>query len=87
MDSRGLSVSASAGQTAGERLDAGRGVGQPAAALVERLAARGILAGVPVSRLEPDNPAVANLIVLAATELTTSADIAALCTALAEELQ
>ena len=60
---------------------------QPAVALVERLAARGILAGVPVSRLEPDDPAVANLIVLAATELTTDADIAALCAALAEELQ
>ncbi len=34
-----------------------------------------MLAGVPVSRLEPDNPACANLIVLAATELTTDADI------------
>ena len=42
--------------------------------------------GVPVSRLEPTDPSVANLIVLAATELTTDADIAALCAALAEEL-
>jgi hypothetical protein len=33
---------------------------------------------VPVSRLEPDDPAVNNLIVLAATELTTDADIAML---------
>lgn len=61
-------------------------VSQPAAALVERLAARGILAGVPVSRLLPDEPGVADLIVMAATELTTQADIAALCAALAEEL-
>jgi glycine dehydrogenase subunit 1 len=30
---------------------------------------------------------VENLIILAATELTTDADIAALCAALAEELQ
>jgi len=58
----------------------------PAAALIEALAARGILAGVPVSRLEPDNPELANLIVLAATELTTDEDIAALVAALTEEL-
>jgi glycine cleavage system P protein (glycine dehydrogenase) subunit 1 len=58
----------------------------PAAALIEALAARGILAGVPVSRLEPDNPDVANLIVLAATELTSDEDIAALVAALTEEL-
>jgi glycine dehydrogenase subunit 1 len=59
---------------------------QPAAALIERLARRGILGGVPVGRLEPDDPAVSNLIVLAATELTTDTDIAALCAALSEEL-
>lgn len=59
----------------------------PGAALIERLAARGILGGVPVSRLIPDDPAVDNLIILAATELTSAADIAALCTALSEELQ
>jgi glycine dehydrogenase subunit 1 len=58
----------------------------PAAPLVEALAARGILAGVPVSRLEPGNPDVANLLVLAATELTTDEDIAALVAALTEEL-
>jgi glycine dehydrogenase subunit 1 len=34
-----------------------------------------VLAGVPVSRLIPDDPSVANLIVLAATELTTDHDI------------
>jgi glycine dehydrogenase subunit 1 len=58
----------------------------PAADLIERLARRGILGGVPVSRLEPRDPSVANLIVLAATELTTDSDISALCVALAEEL-
>ena len=61
-------------------------VTQPAAALVERLAKRGILAGVPASRLLPTDPEVGNLIILAATELTTKADIAALCAALTEEL-
>ncbi|KKB76562.1 glycine dehydrogenase [Devosia soli] len=47
----------------------------PAAPVVEMLAQAGVLAGVPVSRLEPYNPNVENLIVLAATELTTHADI------------
>ncbi|MET3896956.1 glycine dehydrogenase subunit 1 [Devosia sp. UYZn731] len=61
-------------------------VAVPAAPLVEALAAQGILGGVPVSRLEPDNPEVANLLVLAATELTTDEDIAALVAALTEEL-
>lgn len=59
---------------------------QPAAGLIERLAKRGILGGVPVSRLEPRDHSVGNLIVLAATELTTDEDISALTSALAEEL-
>jgi glycine dehydrogenase subunit 1 len=59
----------------------------PSADLIERLAGRGILAGVPVSRLEPTDPSIGNLIVLVATELTTDGDIAALCAALTEELQ
>ena len=59
----------------------------PAAPVVERLARGGILAGVPVSRLIPDDPHVDNLVVLAATELTTDADIAALCAGLKEALQ
>jgi glycine dehydrogenase subunit 1 len=58
----------------------------PAAPVVEALARRGILAGVPVSRLEPGRPELENLLVLAATELTTDADIAALVAALTEEL-
>lgn len=59
---------------------------RPAAEIVDRLAARNIIAGLPVSRLEPRDESVANLMVLAATELTTDADIATLCGALGEEL-
>jgi glycine dehydrogenase subunit 1 len=59
----------------------------PAAPVVERLAHEGILAGVPVSRLIPDDPHVTNLIVLAATELTTDDDIAALTAGLTEALR
>ncbi|MDR3476026.1 MAG: aminomethyl-transferring glycine dehydrogenase subunit GcvPA [Devosia sp.] len=58
-----------------------------AAPVVEALAERGILAGVPVSRLEPHRADVAHLLVLAATELTTDADIAALAAALMEALK
>ncbi len=61
-------------------------VGRPAAEVVEQLAARNILAGVPVSRLEAEKPDLKNLIVLAATELTTDADIAALTDGLKEVL-
>jgi len=45
-----------------------------AAEVIERLAERGILGGVPVSRLEPDKPDLDDLIVVAATELTSAAD-------------
>jgi len=61
-------------------------VTQPGAEVVERLAQRGILAGVPASRLLPGEAGVENLIILAATELTTEADIATLAAALTEEL-
>ena len=43
----------------------------PAAAVVEALAARGVLAGVPVSRLYPDRPELADLLLVAATETVT----------------
>ncbi len=59
----------------------------PAAPVVEMLAQAEILAGVPVSRLEPHNSECANLIVLAATELTTDEDIDMLSVALAEVLK
>jgi glycine dehydrogenase subunit 1 len=55
-----------------------------AAKLIEKLAERGILGGVPVSRLEPDKPKLADLIVVAATELTTDDDIVRFAAALSE---
>jgi len=57
------------------------------AAMVEMLARNGILAGVPVSRLLPNERGVDDLVILAATELTTDADIAALAAGLAEALK
>ena len=59
---------------------------RPAAAVVDALAERRILAGVPVSRLYPDRPALANLMLVAATEMTRDSDIAALAGALEEAL-
>ncbi len=61
-------------------------IGMPAADVIDQLAARNILAGVPVSRLRPDDPSLTGLIVLAATELTTDDDIASLVAALTEVL-
>src|SRR6478609_2389188 len=57
-------------------------VKKPAAEVVEVLAAKGILAGVPASRLEPDRPELADLIVVASTEVNTDADRAAYAKAL-----
>jgi len=56
---------------------------KPAAPVVEALAAKRILAGLPVSRLVEGEP---NLLVLAATETTTDADIEALVAGLKEVL-
>jgi glycine dehydrogenase subunit 1 len=53
----------------------------PAAEVVETLAAFGIVAGVPISRLAPD-AGLDDVLLLAATELTTEADITALAKAL-----
>ena len=57
----------------------------PAAPLVEALAAEGVLAGVPVSRLDPE-AGMDEVLLLAATELTTDEDIHALTGALAKVL-
>jgi glycine dehydrogenase subunit 1 len=56
------------------------------AEVIEKLAAKGVLGGVPVSRLEPDRPELADLIVVAATEANTDADRAAYVAALREVL-
>jgi glycine dehydrogenase subunit 1 len=54
-----------------------------AAEIVERLAVRGVIAGVPVSRLDPDR-GLDDLLVAAATETVTEEDIAAYAAALRE---
>ena len=59
---------------------------KPAAPIVEKLAAKGIMAGVPVSRLEPDRPDLANLLVAAATETVTDGDIETFAKALEDVL-
>jgi glycine dehydrogenase subunit 1 len=51
---------------------------KPAAPVVEKLAKKGILAGVPVSRFYPGRKEVADLLVVAATETNTDDDIEAL---------
>jgi glycine dehydrogenase subunit 1 len=56
-----------------------------AAETVDALAARNILAGVPVSRLDPD-AGMDDVLLVCATETTTDDDIAAFASALAEEL-
>jgi glycine dehydrogenase subunit 1 len=58
----------------------------PAASIAEALAERGILAGIPVSRLYPDRPELADLLLLAATETTTDQDVDQLAQAMAEAL-
>ena len=58
---------------------------KPAAGLVEALAGQGILAGVPVSRLDP-TAGMDDVLLLAATELTRPEDIETLATALTAEL-
>ena len=48
-----------------------------AAPIVDALAAKGVIAGVPASRLLPHDPAAANLLIVAATETNTDEDFAA----------
>ena len=54
-----------------------------AAALIEKLAGRGVLGGVPFSRLIP-NPALSDLLIVASTEVNTDDDRAAFVAALKE---
>ncbi|MBL0404008.1 aminomethyl-transferring glycine dehydrogenase subunit GcvPA [Microvirga aerilata] len=58
---------------------------KPAAEVVERLAEKSVLAGVPVSRLLP-GAGLDNLLLVASTEVNTDDDRAALCAALKEVL-
>ncbi len=60
---------------------------RPAAAVVSDLARRDILAGVPVSRLVPERPELEKLLLMAATECTSEADMDALTRALAEAVR
>lgn len=53
-----------------------------AARLVDDMAARGVLGGVPLSRLLPDRADLADVLLITASECTDSADIAALVGAL-----
>ena len=53
-----------------------------AAAVIDKLVAKSVLGGVPVSRLEPGRPELRDLIVVAATEINTDDDRAAFAMAL-----
>lgn len=59
---------------------------KPAADVVEALAAQGVLAGVPASRLYPEEPGLADVLLVAATETVMAEDIEALGQALEEVL-
>jgi glycine dehydrogenase subunit 1 len=56
------------------------------AQVIEKLAAKGVLGGVPCSRLAPDNPDLRDLIVVANTEVNTDEDRVAYAQALKEVL-
>jgi glycine dehydrogenase subunit 1 len=58
---------------------------RPAAAVVDALAARDIIAGAPFSRLDP-KAGLDDVLLVCATETTPAADIAAFAEALTEEL-
>ena len=60
---------------------------KPAALVVDALAARGILAGVPVGRFYPDRADLADLLLVAATETVTADDIERLAGGLTEVLR
>ena len=59
---------------------------KPAGAVVDRLIERGVLAGVPGERLWPDCPELADLLLVAATETNSEADLDHYARALAEVL-
>jgi glycine dehydrogenase subunit 1 len=55
---------------------------KPAASVVDQLAQKGVIAGVPASRLLPHDKSALNLLILAVTETNTDEDFAALTEAL-----
>jgi glycine dehydrogenase subunit 1 len=57
-----------------------------AVAVHRRLLGRGVLAGIPLAELEPGDPALADALLVCATEVTTHDDITAFAAALAAEL-
>jgi glycine dehydrogenase subunit 1 len=59
---------------------------RPAAGVVDRLVERNILGGIPASRFWPDEPALANLLIVTATETNTVAEIDGFAKALGEIL-
>ncbi len=59
---------------------------KPAGPVVDRLVDKGVLAGVPGSRLWPDRPELADHLIVAATETNTDADMDLYARALAEVL-
>ena len=59
---------------------------KPAISIVEEMANKGVLAGVPVKRLIPDDIDMENILIVAATELTTNSDIEKFVTCLRETL-
>lgn len=62
------------------------GDGADAAAVVDRLADKGILGGVPASRFYPDYEELAPVLILAATETNSESDMDALVAAIEEVL-
>ncbi|HTV44204.1 MAG TPA: aminomethyl-transferring glycine dehydrogenase subunit GcvPA [Stellaceae bacterium] len=60
---------------------------RPAAPVVEALAMMGMLGGIPVSRLYPNRSELADLLLVAATEMVTETDIERLVHGLAEALR
>ena len=59
---------------------------KPAGPLVETLAQKKILAGVPIRRLYPNREDFDNLMLVNATELTSDSDINRLAESISEEL-
>ncbi len=59
---------------------------KPAHDVVNQLADRGVIGGLPASRLYPDDPTVEDLLIVAATETNSDEDITAFATALKEVL-